>query len=540
MGYYLDEARSGTSRKHRGQFNQMMEDAQKGKIDYIITKSISRFARNTVDTLECVRLLQRLCPPVGIYFEKENIDTLNSNSEMFLTLYSSIAQEESRSISENIRWAFQKNFREGKPTVNLNRMMGYDKGEDGTWIINEKQADVVRFIFNRFIQGDSGRAIAARLNELGIPTALGRQWRSDGIYYILRNEKYAGDVEMQKTVTESYLTHRSVPNVGQVPKYFVTGHHDPIIDMETWKKAQILLELDVEKEQETENPNEKPRRRRGPKRSPFYILKCGKCGAPLKRMFYRISGQESEKGKGEEPGWMEPVWKCKEEKGLRESAIEQSFMELLYYLKRQYEKEGCGSALVRKFRTACKEERRRESTEGYGAYRMELLEMQIRELEGDGGQKEGNRVSEQRLEAVQAERRRLLQEQDRTGVWEAQFEEFLQALRALPDKNAGGSRLHIHSMDSPPFDFLKFDCGLFGTFIIEARVYEDMIRYKTNFGVELTTTGNGRTWEDFAGDRIFDADGSCQIIVRGSQLGKAKGRGGKRKREGLENEIDKI
>ena len=127
-GIYADEALSGTSRSKRVRFNEMMEDAAKGKLDYIITKSISRFARNTLDTLNCVRQLRRMDPPVGIYFEKENIDTLDAKGELILTILSALAQEESRSISENIRWTFQKNFQEGKPHVNLRRMLGYDFG----------------------------------------------------------------------------------------------------------------------------------------------------------------------------------------------------------------------------------------------------------------------------------------------------------------------------------------------------------------------------------------------------------------------------
>ncbi|HIU41431.1 MAG TPA: recombinase family protein, partial [Candidatus Egerieicola faecale] len=172
-GIYADEAISGTSRVRRTAFNQMMQDAVAGKIDYIITKSISRFARNTVDTLHCVRQLRQLSPPVGIYFEKESIDTLDAKGELILTILSALAQEESRSISENIRWAFQKNFRSGKPHVNLNRMLGYDWDENGNWIIQEEQAELVRFIFQRFLAGDSGRSIAQALNRMGKKTVQG-------------------------------------------------------------------------------------------------------------------------------------------------------------------------------------------------------------------------------------------------------------------------------------------------------------------------------------------------------------------------------
>ena len=170
-GIYADEALSGTSRSKRVRFNEMMEDAAKGKLDYIITKSISRFARNTLDTLNCVRQLRRMDPPVGIYFEKENIDTLDAKGELILTILSALAQEESRSISENIRWTFQKNFQEGKPHVNLRRMLGYDFGPEGSWVIVEEQAQIVQYIFGHYLHGKSGRHIARELNAMGKQTA---------------------------------------------------------------------------------------------------------------------------------------------------------------------------------------------------------------------------------------------------------------------------------------------------------------------------------------------------------------------------------
>ena len=170
-GIYADEAASGTSRSKRKQFNQMIEDAGNGKIAFIITKSISRFARNTVDTLDCVRLLRQLTPPVGIYFEKENINTLDAAGELFLTILSALAQEESRSISDNIRWAIQKKFQRGEPVVNLNRFLGYDQGPDGEWIVNPAQAEIIQYIFQQFISGKSANKIAKLL-----PMLLGHAW----------------------------------------------------------------------------------------------------------------------------------------------------------------------------------------------------------------------------------------------------------------------------------------------------------------------------------------------------------------------------
>lgn len=164
-GIYADEGITGTSRLHRDEFNQMLEDARNGKIDLIVTKSISRFARNTVDTLDCARQLKQLTPPVGIFFEKENINTLDSTSEVILTIYSALAQEESHSISDNIHWSYQKRFQEGKPMVHLSRMIGYDKGENGEWIINEEQAEPVRYLFRRYACGAGRATIINEMNE---------------------------------------------------------------------------------------------------------------------------------------------------------------------------------------------------------------------------------------------------------------------------------------------------------------------------------------------------------------------------------------
>ena len=196
-GIYADEAISGTSRKHRTEFNRMIHDALNGKLDYILTKSISRFARNTVDTLNCVRQLKLQRPPVGIYFEKENIDTLNANSELILTILSALAQDESRSISDNIRWTFQKNFQAGIPQINLNRMLGYDKGKKNEWIINPEQAATVRFLFRKYLKEHSASAVAREANRREMKTVNGKNWTAGAVLDILRNEKYVGDLEMQ-------------------------------------------------------------------------------------------------------------------------------------------------------------------------------------------------------------------------------------------------------------------------------------------------------------------------------------------------------
>ena len=212
---YADEGLSGTTTKHRKEFQRMMQDAESGKIDLILTKSISRFARNTIDTLSWIQRLRNLPNPVQVRFEKEGFESFDFGSEMILTIMSAFAQAESRSISDNVKWSLMQNFKNGKPTINLDRMLGYDMGSNGEWVINEEQAAVVREIYNMYLCGLSAHRIAALMNEKGMLTINGNKWTAKGILHILlRNEKYVGDLTMQKTITVDMLAHKVVKNEG--------------------------------------------------------------------------------------------------------------------------------------------------------------------------------------------------------------------------------------------------------------------------------------------------------------------------------------
>ncbi len=204
-GIYADEGISGTNTKKREQFNKMVEDCKAGKIDMIITKSISRFARNTLDTLNYVGMLKEL--GIGIIFEKENISTLDSKGEVLLTRLSSLAQTESRSISENSTWGIRRRFEQGKVIVNHTKFMGYDKDESGNLIINEKQAKVVRRIYADYLNGKGTNRIAYELENGGIPNWNGKaKWYEGSIRKMLSNEKYKGEALLQKTYTVDFLS----------------------------------------------------------------------------------------------------------------------------------------------------------------------------------------------------------------------------------------------------------------------------------------------------------------------------------------------
>ena len=236
VGMYSDDGITATNTKHRDGFKQMVEDALAGKLDLIVTKSISRFARNTVDSLVTVRKLKE--KGVEIYFEKENIWTLDAKGELMITIMSSLAQEESRSISENTTWGKRKQFADGKVSLGYSRFLGYDKD----FKINPEQAETVRTIYRLFISGLSLYAIAKKLETLGLKApAGGDKWNISTIRSILTNEKYRGDALLQKEFTTDFLQKTRKKNQGEIPQYYVEGHHEAIISPQQFDFVQAEL-----------------------------------------------------------------------------------------------------------------------------------------------------------------------------------------------------------------------------------------------------------------------------------------------------------
>lgn len=230
---YADEGISATSTKKRDGFNRMITDALEGKIDLIITKSVSRFARNTVDTLTTVRKLKD--KGVEVYFEKENIYTLDSKGELLITIMSSLAQEESRSISENVTWGQRKRFADGKVSLPYKQFLGYEKGEDGLPKIVESEAKTVRLIYKLFLEGKSTSWIAKYLTEHNISSPAGKdKWQETTVRSILKNEKYKGDAILQKSFTVDFLTKKKKINEGEIPQYYVENSHPAIITSEVF------------------------------------------------------------------------------------------------------------------------------------------------------------------------------------------------------------------------------------------------------------------------------------------------------------------
>lgn len=263
---YTNEGITGTSTKHRQGFQRMIADALDGKIDLIVTKSVSRFARNTVDSLTTIRKLKE--NGIEVYFEKENIWTFDGKGELLLTIMSSLAQEESRSISENCTWGQRKRFADGKVTVPFQRFLGYDKGPDGNLVVNPEQAVIVKRIYGMFLQGQTYHGIAKQLTEEGIPTPGGKkEWSISTVKSILSNEKYKGDALLQKSYTMDFLTKKTKVNEGEIPQYYVEDNHEAIIDSATFDMVQ----------------HEMQRRGHGKNRhSGVHLfsgkIKCGQCG----------------------------------------------------------------------------------------------------------------------------------------------------------------------------------------------------------------------------------------------------------------------
>lgn len=239
---YTDEGISGTNTKRREGFNKMIKDALDGKIDLIITKSVSRFARNTVDSLTFIRKLKE--HKVEVFFEKENIYTFDSKGELLITIMSSLAQEESRSISENVTWGIRKSFSDGNVKIPYKRFLGFKKGEDGKAEINEEEAIIVKRIYSLFlVNGYSTTKIAKTFNEEGVKTASGKgKWTLTTIESILSNEKYKGDALLQKKFIVDFLSHKQKKNEGEIPQYYVENSHPAIIDKIDWDLVQLELE----------------------------------------------------------------------------------------------------------------------------------------------------------------------------------------------------------------------------------------------------------------------------------------------------------
>jgi DNA invertase Pin-like site-specific DNA recombinase len=268
-GIYADEAVTGT-KENRKEFQRMLEDCRAGRLDMIVTKSITRFARNTVITLETVRELKLL--GIDVYFEKENIHSISGDGDLMLSILAGYAQEESRSVSENCKWRIRKEFAEGR--TNNGNIMGY-RLKDGQFVIIPEEAETVRMIFTDYLSGMGKNAIVKKLISLGIPTKNGGKWCENNITKILRNEKYSGDMLLQKVFSENHITKKTRKNNGELPQYYVENSHEPIVDKDTFQRVQEEIRRRAECCHSSKNP---------PETYPFTgKIVCGQCGKNYRR-----------------------------------------------------------------------------------------------------------------------------------------------------------------------------------------------------------------------------------------------------------------
>lgn len=288
---YADDGISGTNTAKRDEFNRMIADCETGKIDLILTKSISRFSRNTLDCLKYTRKLKAL--NTAVFFEKENINTMDSKGEVLLTIMASLAQQESESLSANVRMGIQYRNQQGKVQINHNWFLGYTKDAEGNLVIDPKQAEIVRRIYREYLEGASFLQIKRSLEADGIPNGAGHlKWHESNIHQILTNEKYIGDALLQKTYTVSILDKKRAANNGEMPKYYVEGSHEAIIDRDVFMKvkAEIARRANL-------NPDGK-RRVYSSKYALSGMVFCGHCGDIYRRVKWNNRGCKS------------TVWRC--------------------------------------------------------------------------------------------------------------------------------------------------------------------------------------------------------------------------------------
>jgi site-specific DNA recombinase len=296
-GIFADEGITGTSAKKRTEFLKLMKLCEKGKIDMVLTKSISRFSRNTLDCLGYIRKLKEKGIP--IIFEKEGINTMQMASEMTISLLGSFAQAESESISKNVTWGMRQSFKNGKVHFHYANFLGYEKGEDGEPKIVPEEAVIVKRIFRSYLAGYSISKIKVELEIEGITSSTGKEvWSTNAIRYMLSNEKYIGDALLQKTYVTDFLTKKSKKNQGEIPQYYVTGNHEGIISKELFNRVQEEIARRASKRKVSQKATKTEHSKYSSKYVLSELLICGDCGTQYRRVTWARNGKKK------------IVWRC--------------------------------------------------------------------------------------------------------------------------------------------------------------------------------------------------------------------------------------
>lgn len=290
-GIYADKGITGTSMKKRDEFNKLIRQCKRGKVDMIIVKSISRFARNTLDCLKITRMLREL--KVDVYFEEQNLHSIDPSSEFYISIYGSVAQSESENISHNVAWGKARSAKDGNVFFAYKSFLGYRRGADGKPEIDPEQADTVRRIYDRFLAGNSLQQIANGLTADGIPTPMGRTvWQASVVQSILSNEKYKGDALLGKTYVEDCISKKVRVNAGERPQYYVENNHPAIIDAATFARVQEELARRASKRKVKQTGTTTEQGKYCGKYALTELLICGECGTPYRRCTWTVSGKK--------------------------------------------------------------------------------------------------------------------------------------------------------------------------------------------------------------------------------------------------------
>lgn len=395
-GIYADDGKSATNTKKRDDFNAMIKDALDGKIDMILTKSVSRFARNTVDALMTIRKLKE--KNVAVVFEKEGVNTLDGTGEILITILSSLVQEESRNISENTRWGVVRRFEKVKVIVNHNKFMGYTKNENGELVIVPEEAEIVKLVFRLYLEGYSTAKIGSYLEEHQIKIATGQEkWYDSVIMKMLKNEKYMGDALLQKTYTVDFMTKKKVMNNGIVPQYYVENDHEAIIPKELFYRVQeeIMRRSSMCKAAVTRKKNQKGKYSSG--YALTVILLCGKCGQEYRRVTWARNGRKKIVWRCS--NWLtNGVKKCGDSETLEEEALNRAVMEAIHRITRN-------------------------DGDFVGAFRQNVIR-----VIGNYGKEQESDEYEDKIKEKQQEMVALIAENAKTGSYTQEFDERYQSI----------------------------------------------------------------------------------------------------------------
>ena len=297
VGIFADKGISGTSTKHRDEFNKLIRQCKKGKVDMIITKSISRFARNTLDCIKITRMLREI--GVDVYFEEQNLHSIDPSSEFYISIYGSVAQSESENMSANIIWGREQSARRGNVSFQYKNFLGYRKGENGQPEIIPEEAEIIKMIYDQFLAGDSFIEICKNLEEQGIPSPGGKDtWQRSTIQSILSNEKYKGDAIINKTYIDNCINKKVKVNHGERPKYYVENNHPAIIDAGTFGRVQEELARRSGKTKVKQVGTKTEQGKYSSKYALTELLVCGECGTPYRRCTWTARGKKK------------IVWRC--------------------------------------------------------------------------------------------------------------------------------------------------------------------------------------------------------------------------------------